>query len=73
MKVLTKEQIEDVIEWLNDWNQLRDTAIPMRFKEEYMQRLQHCGDIKLITLNELREECRRRGYIMNQAADGHDD
>jgi len=33
MKTLTKEQIESVVTWMNTWDQLRETAIPMRFME----------------------------------------
>lgn len=40
MKNLTKDQIESVIEWMNTWEQLKDTAIPIRFKEDYTKQLQ---------------------------------
>lgn len=35
MKDLSEEQINTVYEWLNTWEQLRNTAIPLRFKEEF--------------------------------------
>lgn len=34
---LTKEQIEEVIKWMNTWEQLKNTAIPMRFKEDFTE------------------------------------
>jgi hypothetical protein len=33
---LTEDQIQVVIEWMNTWEQLKDTAIPIRFKEDFM-------------------------------------
>tara|TARA_R110002153_G_scaffold271657_1_gene439337 strand:+ start:115 stop:432 length:318 start_codon:yes stop_codon:yes gene_type:complete len=36
---LNKEQIEKVIDWMNTWEQLKNTAIPLRFKEEFMKQL----------------------------------
>ena len=39
MKTLTQEQIDAVIDWMNGWDQLRDTAIPLRFKEEWTKQL----------------------------------
>ena len=39
MKALTKDQIDAVIDWMNSWGQLQDTAIPMRFKEEWTKQL----------------------------------
>jgi hypothetical protein len=32
---LTIDQIETVIDWMNTWEQLKDTAIPIRFKEDF--------------------------------------
>lgn len=32
---LTPEQIDNVVMWLNTWEQLKDTAIPIRFKEDF--------------------------------------
>ncbi len=32
---LSDLQIEKVIEWMNTWEQLKDTAIPIRFKEDF--------------------------------------
>ncbi len=40
MKNLTKSQIESVIEWMNTWEQLKYTVIPIRFKEDYTKKLQ---------------------------------
>lgn len=34
MKTLTKEQIESVVTWLDDWEVLKVTSIPLRFKED---------------------------------------
>ena len=36
---LNKEQIEKVIDWMNTWEQLKNTAIPLRFKEEFTKQL----------------------------------
>jgi hypothetical protein len=35
MKPLTQDQIDAVIEWMNCWGQLKETVIPMRFKEDF--------------------------------------
>lgn len=35
---LSPEQIQAVIEWMNTWEQLKDTAIPMRFKEDFLHK-----------------------------------
>jgi len=35
MSDLTNEQIDVVINWMNTWEQLKDTAIPIRFKEDF--------------------------------------
>ena len=32
---LTDKEVEAVVEWMNTWDQLRGTSIPMRFKEEF--------------------------------------
>ena len=32
---LSNSQIEKVIEWMNTWEQLKDTAIPIRFEEDF--------------------------------------
>jgi len=34
-KNLTPAQIEAVVDWMNTWEQLKDTAIPLRFKEDF--------------------------------------
>jgi hypothetical protein len=39
MKNLTIEQIECVINWMNTWEQLKDTAIPIRFKNDFIKQL----------------------------------
>ncbi len=35
MEKLTKEQVNAIVDWLNNWDQLKGTAIPLRFKEEF--------------------------------------
>ena len=35
--ILSQDQIRFVIDWMNTWEQLRDTAIPLRFKEEFSE------------------------------------
>jgi len=35
MEKLTKDQIDNIVTWLNDWDQLKNTSIPIRFKEFY--------------------------------------
>lgn len=37
MKPLTKDQINAVINWMNEWDQLKDTAIPIRFEEHFRE------------------------------------
>lgn len=32
---LSDLQIEKVVEWMNTWEQLKDTAIPIRFEEDF--------------------------------------
>jgi len=39
MKTLTEDQINDVIIWMNEWDQLKDTVIPIRFKEDWTKQL----------------------------------
>lgn len=36
---LNKSQISGVIDWINTWEQLKDTAIPLRFEEDFMSKL----------------------------------
>lgn len=45
---LTKEQLEAQVEWLNTWEQLRDTAIPLRFYEKFSKNLELSVDNKPI-------------------------
>lgn len=35
MEDLTDEQINAVINWMDSWEQLKDTAIPLRFKHDF--------------------------------------
>ena len=35
MDNLTEKQIQLVIDWMNTWDQLRDTVIPIRFKDDF--------------------------------------
>lgn len=35
MEKLTQEQVDRIIEWLNTWESIRNTAIPIRFKEDF--------------------------------------
>jgi len=35
----TPDQIETVIDWMNTWEQLKDTVIPIRFKEDFANKL----------------------------------
>lgn len=35
MKTLTRQQIETVYKWLTEWEQLKGTVIPLRFKEDF--------------------------------------
>ena len=39
METLTEKQIDAVIDWMNNWQQLKDTAIPIRFKEDCSKHL----------------------------------
>lgn len=40
MSQLTTDQIEAVVEWMNTWEQLKNTVIPIRFKEDFTKGLQ---------------------------------
>ena len=39
MKTLTTDQINAVIKWMNTWEQLRNSSIPMRFKEDFTKQV----------------------------------
>ena len=39
MNTLTQDQIDAVVDWMNNWEQLKDTAIPLRFKEDWTKQL----------------------------------
>lgn len=52
---LTKEQIESVVAWMNEWEQIKDTAIPLRFREAFSEktgddiiRCQICGSTEIM-------------------------
>lgn len=47
---LNKEQIQKVIDWMNTWEQLKNTAIPLRFKEEFTKQLTLTDVIKGLVL-----------------------
>ena len=34
-EILTQKQIEKIINWMNEWEQLKDTVIPIRFREDF--------------------------------------
>ena len=36
-KTLSKTQIDAVVQWMNTWDQLRDTVITMRFREYFQK------------------------------------
>ncbi len=36
---LTRDQLQAQVDWLNTWEQLKDTAIPMRFYEQFSKNL----------------------------------
>jgi len=44
MMKLKAEQIDEVVRWMNTWEQLKDTAIPIRFREYYSEQL-HKPDV----------------------------
>ena len=54
MMKLKAEQIDEVVRWMNTWEQLKDTAIPIRFKEYYSEQL-HKPDVMESVLPLLRE------------------
>lgn len=39
MKELTEEQVKEIVDWLNTWDEIRNTVIPMRFKESFGKQL----------------------------------
>jgi hypothetical protein len=41
MKPLTQEQIEAVISWMNEYDQIRNTLIPVRFREYFEAELKN--------------------------------
>ena len=38
---LTDEQITAVVDWMNTWEQLKDTVIPIRFVEDFKRKKGH--------------------------------
>lgn len=46
MENLTDQQIEAVMCWMETWEQLKDTAIPIRFKEDFTGQLPQSDVIK---------------------------
>ena len=36
---LTQDQMQAVLDWMNEWDQLKDTAIPLRFKEVWIDKV----------------------------------
>ena len=52
MKTLTQDQIDAVIDWMNNWEQLKDTAIPLRFKEDWTKQL-NTSSTSLITTHSI--------------------
>ena len=59
---LNKEQIQEVIDWLNKWSQLKNGVVPIRFKEDFEKQLVipvSCQEFKeknTPTFDEFREE-----------------
>ena len=41
MKPMTNEQVLKIIDLMNQWEQLRETAIPLRFKEDFLDKEQY--------------------------------
>ncbi len=39
MEKLLKEQIDAIVEWMNNWEQLQGTAIPIRFEEDWSKQI----------------------------------
>jgi len=35
MKQLDDDQIQAILEWMKGWEQIRDTAIPIRFRQDF--------------------------------------
>ena len=44
MKNLTKEQVYNIIEWMDRWEQLKGTDIPMLFESDYIKQTQQVND-----------------------------
>jgi hypothetical protein len=40
---MTSEEIKQIVDWLNEWEQLKDTSIPMRFKEAFRPSTEEVG------------------------------
>ena len=44
MPDLTNDQINVVTNWMNTWEQLKDTAIPLRFQEDFSKQIPHLSN-----------------------------
>ena len=62
---LTPKQIEAVVNWMNDWEQLKGTSIPLRFKEDFSEAeidlICPCDESDRMHLIEEDDECTRCG------------
>lgn len=39
MEKLTIDQIKAVVDWMNEWDQLKNSSIPIRFAEDWTSKL----------------------------------
>jgi len=72
MKTLTQDQIDAVIDWMNNWEQLEGTAIPLRFKEDWTKQLNLAIVSNSCVLTDRKGEVIRKGSIIdiNQTVNG---
>ena len=61
MKNLTKEQIQGVINWMNEYEMLENTHIPIRFKEHFGKHL----NIQNVSVSSPLIEGKTKGNIKN--------
>ncbi|WAC40563.1 hypothetical protein [Pedobacter sp. SL55] len=71
MKKLTKSQAEQIEAWLNKWEQLKGSAIPLRFREQFGIKPKVVSVFSKITLSNgvVAEVLRIDGGVMRKATE----
>lgn len=60
MHPLTQQQIDLIFDWMNSYDQLKNTSIPLRFKEDF----ETVHDTT--TMNDVQKKCHHRGAWLTQ-------